>query len=129
MTELRKILHVEDDPDIREITLLALVELGGFEVLQCASGEDALAQAVAFAPDLMVLDVMMPGLSGVETLAAMRALPELAQTPAVFMTSKDIASKDEDEIREGAIGAIQKPFDPVALPDQLRQLIAAQQIR
>ncbi len=123
MAEIRKILHVEDDPDIREITFLALAELGGFELLQCASGEDALEKAVAFAPDLMVLDVMMPGLSGIETLSALRNLPELADTPAVFMTSKDVTSKEETQIRDGAIGAIQKPFDPVSLPDKLRQLV------
>lgn len=122
--DIKRILHVEDDADIREITYLALAELGGFEVLQCASGAEALKKAPAFAPDLMILDVMMPGLSGIETLAALRQEPSLAQTPAVFMTSKDITRSLQAEIQVYAIGAIQKPFDPVALPDQLRKMVA-----
>lgn len=125
MTQFTKILHVEDDPDIREITYIALADLAGFEVLQCASGQQALDQAPDFAPDMILLDVMMPGMSGIETLSALRAMPAFAQTPVVFMTSKDVSSEHQDEIQNEAIGAIQKPFDPVALPAQLRQMMQA----
>ncbi|MFY0617799.1 response regulator [Shimia sp.] len=124
MTEIHKILHVEDDPDIREIAALALADLGGFEVLQCKGGMEAIEKASDFVPDLIVLDVMMPGMSGFETLAALREQPGLSKTPAVFMTSKDISSEHQSEISTTAIGAIQKPFDPVALPDQLRDMVA-----
>ncbi|MDA5556377.1 response regulator [Shimia sp. MMG029] len=127
MAEFHRILHVEDDPDIREITLLALKELGGFDVLQCDNGEDALLRAAAFEPDLLLLDVMLPGLSGIETLIAMRKIPDLAEVPAVFLTSRDVSAQDECDIRDRAIGAIQKPFDPVTLPDQLRRMVAARE--
>lgn len=124
MTEIRKILHVEDDPDIREIAYLALAELGGFEVLQCADGAEALEKAQDFEPDAILLDMMMPGMTGVETLAAIRAQTSLVSTPAIFMTSKNIATEHQEEIKTMAVGAIQKPFDPVALPDQIREIIA-----
>ncbi|TCL10207.1 response regulator receiver domain-containing protein [Shimia isoporae] len=123
MTEIRKILHVEDDPDIREIAYLALAELGGLEVLQCADGADALAKVEDFAPDLILLDMMMPGMTGVETLQAIRAQTAV-DAPAVFMTSKNVATEHQDDIKTLAVGAIQKPFDPVALPDQLRAMAA-----
>ncbi|CUH53169.1 response regulator [Shimia sp. R11_0] len=124
MGDIRRILHVEDDPDIREIALLALSDLGGFDVLQCASGAEAVAHAEGFAPELLLLDVMMPGMSGFETLAALRKIAGLVQTPAIFMTSKDVSSQQHFEIHSTAIGAIQKPFDPVRLPDQLRQIVS-----
>ncbi len=123
MTDIRKILHVEDDADIREITYLALAEFGGFEVMQCSNGTEAIKKAAKFAPDLLLLDVMMPGLSGLETLAKLRRQDELADVPAIFMTSKDVTSKHHSDITECAVGAIQKPFDPVALPDQLRAIV------
>ncbi len=125
MPEIQKILHVEDDPDIREIAKLALVDLGGFELLQCESGERALAEAEAFAPDVIVLDMMMPGMTGIETLAGLREIETLAETPAIFMTSKNVATEHQDVIQTEAVGAIQKPFDPVALPGQIREIVAS----
>lgn len=125
MPKIQKILHVEDDPDIREIAKLALADLGGFEVLQCDSGELALEEAEAFAPDVIVLDMMMPGMTGIETLAGLRQIEALADTPAIFMTSKNVATEHQDVIREEAAGAIQKPFDPVTLSDQIREIVAA----
>ncbi|PSL19699.1 response regulator [Shimia abyssi] len=125
MVQVRRILHVEDDPDIREIANLALAELGGFDVLQCESGAVALSKAEAFAPDVIVLDMMMPGMTGIETLAALRKIPSLAQTPAIFMTSKNVATEHQDVIQNEAAGAIQKPFDPVTLPEQIRRIAEA----
>lgn len=125
MPEIQKILHVEDDPDIREIAKLALADLGGFELLQCESGERALAEAEGFAPDVIVLDMMMPGMTGIETLAGLREIETLAETPAIFMTSKNVATEHQDVIQTEAVGAIQKPFDPVALPGQIREIVAS----
>ncbi len=124
MTEIRKILHVEDDEDIREIALLSLAELGGFEVLQCASGQDALRKAEAFGPDVFLLDMMMPGMTGIETLYALREIASLSATPAIFMTSKNVAKEHQDVIQSQAVGAIQKPFDPMALAEQIRNIAA-----
>lgn len=122
MTEIQKILHVEDDPDIREIAYLALAELSGFDVVQCEDGAEALAKVEAFAPDVILLDVMMPGMTGIETLQAIRKQTQIA-APAIFMTSKNIKTEHQDDIKNLAVGAIQKPFNPVTLPDQIRAMV------
>lgn len=119
---LTRILMVEDDPDIRAVAHLSLTAVGGFKVALCASGEEALAQAEAFAPDLILLDVMMPGLDGPATLSALRAKPALSGTPALFMTAK-VQPQEMAQYRDlGALDVVAKPFDPMALPGQLRSL-------
>ena len=119
MGELRKILHVEDDPDIREIVKLCLEVLGGFELLQCASGREALKVAEAFSPDLFFLDMMMPGLNGLETLEQLKAIESLKDVPAIFVTSVNTAEQYHDAILEQSIGSIPKPFDPSLLAEQV----------
>lgn len=119
MSELPKILHVEDDADIREIAMMALEVVGGLTVTQCASGREALERAPAEAPDLILLDVMMPGMSGDETLLALREMPQFAQTPAIFMTAKAQQSEVERLKALGALDIITKPFDPMTLAEQI----------
>jgi two-component system, OmpR family, response regulator len=123
-SELQRILCVEDEADIREVAQLALEAVGGFEVRMCASGAQAQAVAAGFAPDLILLDVMMPDMDGPTTLAALRALPELAATPAVFMTAR-IQPKEIAHFKSlGALDVVAKPFDPMLLADALRSIWA-----
>ncbi|MDK9702232.1 MAG: response regulator [Sulfuritalea sp.] len=124
---LQKILLVEDEPDIRAVAQLALEAVGGFTVRQCESGEAALAALAEFAPDLVLLDVMMPGMDGPTTLAALRALPQGGAVPVMFMTAKVQPAEIEGYRRLGAIGVISKPFDPMTLADTLRGLWSAAQ--
>lgn len=119
----RKLLHVEDDEDIQLIARMVLVDLGGFEVLQCGSGAEAVDRAAAFAPDLLLLDFMMPGMNGMATLKALRRLPGLDGVPAVFMTAKTLAVSDEEMAANGVVGVIGKPFDPVSLPGQISRYL------
>lgn len=88
MNVLERVLYVEDDPDIQTVAQLALEVVGGLTVKVCSSGEQALAEAEAFAPDMILLDVMMPGMDGPSTLAALRQRPALANVPVAFMTAK-----------------------------------------
>lgn len=119
---LRRILHVEDEADIRTIAKLTLEALGGFEVESCESGADAIRRIAAFKPDLILLDVMMPGMDGPMTLNELRKLPEGARTPAIFMTAK-AQSHEIAKFRElGAIDVVTKPFDPQTLCDHLRDI-------
>jgi CheY-like chemotaxis protein len=120
MSELRRVMCVEDDADIRMILEFSLGSLGGYEVLACPGGRAALAQVDAFRPDLVLLDVMMPDLSGPETLAALRELPAMARVPVVFITAKAMPEEVEKLLDYGATGVIVKPFDPVSLPQQIR---------
>lgn len=122
MTQLRKILHVEDDADIQEIAAIALEAVGGFEIVQFTSGAEAIAAAQGHAPDLFLLDVMMPGLGGEETLLALRALPGLAEVPAIFMTAKALEADVRALCELGALGVITKPFDPMSLAGEIKAL-------
>ncbi len=121
---LDKILYVEDDPDIQAIAVMVLDAISGFTLEPCSSGSEALGKAVAFNPDLVLLDVMMPGMDGPETLHALRKLPELANTPVVFMTAKVQPQEVKGYLDLGAVGVIAKPFDPMTLADQLREIWA-----
>lgn len=120
MTELRRVLCAEDDPDIRLILDFSLGKLGGYELCLCSDGQEALNRVQAFAPQLVLLDVMMPGLSGPQTLQALRQLPGMAGVPVVFLTAKAMRDEVEDLLHHGATGIIVKPFDPVNLPKDIR---------
>lgn len=123
---LKSILHVEDEPDIRAIALMALEVVGGFDVVACASGRDALIAAPCAKPDLLLLDVMMPDLDGPTTLKALREIPATSQTPVIFMTAKVQAAEIAVYKALGALEVIPKPFDPMELSAQIRQIWALQ---
>jgi len=115
---LSRILLVEDDPDIQKVARMALEAVGGYSVRVCGSGPEALAALAGnapFAPDLVLLDVMMPGMDGPATLAALRRIPGAERLPAVFMTAR----VQTDEVARyralGAVDVIAKPFDPMRL--------------
>lgn len=120
MSGLRRVLCVEDDPDIRMILEFSLQGVGGYEVLCCSSGHSALEQVAGFAPDLVLLDVMMPGLTGPETLAELRKLPAMKGVPVVFLTAKAMPDELEQLLQFGATGLIVKPFDPMTLPKDIQ---------
>ena len=126
--ELTRILYVEDDPDIQAIAMMVLETISGFTVEACSCGSDALQKAVAFNPDLILLDVMMPGMDGPETLKGLRAFPELETTPVVFMTAKVQPQEVQAYLGMGAVGVIAKPFDPMTLAQELRDIWARQQL-
>lgn len=119
---LKKVLIVEDDDDIRHIAQLALETVGQLQVESCASGSEALQTAPSFEPDLILMDVMMPDLDGPSTLNALRSNQALAMTPAVFMTAKVMPDEIESYKELGAIDVISKPFDPMTLPEQLKNI-------
>lgn len=119
---LQKILLVEDEPDIRAVAEIALESVGGFSVRLCADGAAALAALPEFAPDLVMLDVMMPGMDGPATLAELRKLPEGAAVPVIFMTAKVQQSEIEGYRKLGAAGVIAKPFDPMTLAERVREI-------
>lgn len=121
MTEaLKRVMCVEDDPDIRTILQFSLVDVGQYEARICASGHEALDAVADFRPQLVLLDVMMPDLSGPQTLEALRRLPEMAGVPTVFLTAKAMPDQLERLLEHGATGVIVKPFDPMQLPQNIR---------
>ena len=122
MPNLPNILYVEDDPDIQAIAKMSLETVGGFGVLACDGGQQALEQAGRTMPELIILDVMMPGMDGPSTLEAIRRLPGGVSVPAIFMTAKVTAAEVATLIKPGVIGVIPKPFDPMALPGTVQSL-------
>jgi len=120
--KLNKILYVEDDPTIQLIARFALEDVGKFILKRCSSGQEALDCAATFEPDLLLLDVMMPGLDGPTTLQELRKLKPTENTPVIFMTGKTQQS-DVAELKElsGTIEVIKKPFNPSTLASQLRE--------
>jgi len=121
-----KLLHVEDDADIREIVLLSLDFSGEFEVVQCESGEDAVKQVKTFTPDVVLLDFMMPGMTGSRTLEEMRKVPQMVNVPVIFLTAKTLHTEVEEFHRIGAAGVIIKPFDVLSLACQVKAVMSGE---
>lgn len=119
---LNRITYVEDEPDIRAVAELALTVVGGFEIDVCINGADAIAKAPDFQPDLILLDVMMPGLDGPSTLGALRAIEQLEHTPVIFMTAKVQRHEVDSFLALGAIDVIPKPFDPMTLAQTITEI-------
>lgn len=124
-TDTISILYAEDEDDIRSIAQIALEDIGGFKVTYCDSGKKVLQAAETFVPDLLLLDVMMPGLDGPGTLQELRKNPDYIHVPVIFMTAKIQPAEIEEYRAMGAIDVIPKPFDPVTLADTLKQALRA----
>lgn len=116
---LKRILYVEDEEMLRTVATLALTRIGNFTVELCEDGEEAVAIAKRFQPDLIMLDVMMPGMDGPATLRTLQADAETSKIPVIFLTAK--AQPRDVEIFKalGAVDVIAKPFEPLSLPKKV----------
>jgi CheY-like chemotaxis protein len=104
-------------------TIASLAAIGGgYQVRVCGGGAEAVQSVRASAPDLMLLDVMMPGMDGLATMDALRKLPGLAVTPMVFFTANTQDQVRQDLVRRGARDIIIKPIEPNALVEQIRAI-------
>jgi two-component system OmpR family response regulator len=118
MGQRKRILYIDDETDLQWLVKHILESTGTFEVLVCGTGDEALCHVAGFAPDLVLLDVMMPGMDGFSILRELRARPMSAKLPVVFLTARP--QLEDEYLRSGALGVINKPFEPSALVDQLR---------
>lgn len=115
-------MYVDDDPDLQNLVKLGLETRAGFTVKICDSGEQAVEEITDFQPDLVILDVVMPGMSGPETLEALEKIPGIAPPPVIFLTSK-IQPKQMVKYRKlGALGVIKKPMNPLELAEQVKDI-------
>lgn len=122
MPTLEKILYVDDEEDIRTVVEMSLEMLGNYTIKLCASGQQALNEVIDFAPDLILLDVMMPGMDGPTTLSNLRKMPELASVPVIFMTAKAQPHELAELKALGAVSILTKPFDPMTLAEQVQNV-------
>jgi CheY-like chemotaxis protein len=121
------VLYVDDDDDIRHIVALSLGLDPTIIVRVAASGQEALDIVDAGeVPDVAILDVMMPGMDGLELLDHLRARPATATLPVLFMTARGRAADVADYGARGAAGVIIKPFDPIGLAQQVRSLLGSE---
>jgi two-component system, OmpR family, response regulator len=120
---MNRILHIEDESDIQEVARIALEEVGGFSVTAVGSGKEGLAAAQSTRPDVILLDVMMPGMDGPTTLEQLKAAPATASIPVIFMTAKAQTHEIQRYMALGALGVITKPFDPMTLAQEVSALL------
>jgi CheY-like chemotaxis protein len=118
-SQLKTILYVDDEPDIREVVQMSLSLVEGLDVQTCESGERALQLLPQLQPDMLLLDVMMPGMDGPSTLMKLRTVPGLEKLPVVFMTAKAMPQEVARFRELGAVSVIAKPFDPIKLGHQV----------
>ncbi len=119
---LERVMYVDDEPDVRKVAKISLELVGKFQLCLCASGREAIAEAEKFKPDLILLDVMMPEMDGPTTLWALRDIEAIASTPVIFVTAKAQPIEVKSYRDLGAVEVFTKPFQPMRLPDQLREL-------
>ena len=118
----RCVLVVDDEEDIREVAALSF-ELAGWQVLVAPSGRDGIAAAHAAAPDVVLLDVMMPELDGPGTYALLQAEARTREIPVVFLTAKVQNADKRRYAALGVRGVIAKPFDPLTLPAEVEGIL------
>lgn len=120
---MTKILVAEDEADIRELVVFSLANIGGFEVVKARNGVEAVEMTQAELPDLILMDVRMPRMTGVEACARLKEIPETKDIPVIFLS----AMGQEQEIRQGMdVGAeeyILKPFAPDVLMEKVREIL------
>lgn len=119
---LKHIACIDDDEDILRVAELTLELMGGFKVTTFSSGPAALAGLAAAAPDLVLLDVMMPKMDGPATFEAMQKRDDLKTLPVVFLTAKIQPSERRAYEAMGAAGVLAKPFDPTTLAQDIARI-------
>ena len=118
-----RVLIVDDEPDVRLIAQLSLANVGGMDVIEASGGPEAIRLATEHVPEVILLDVSMPGMDGPATLAALRTDPRTAAIPVIFVTAHAMRS-EIDELRAlGARGVLTKPFDALGLPGLVKQML------
>ena len=126
MKTLKKIACVDDEPDMRALIKMSLENIGGYEVQAYSSGREFLDNIKSFGADLIVLDAVMPVMSGLKILEKIHELNFLKEIPVLFMTGS-AGESPSGFMAAGAIGVVAKPFDPLNLPAQIQIMWEAYQ--
>jgi CheY-like chemotaxis protein len=119
----KSILIIDDEDDIREVAQLTLEAIRGWQVLIAESGEEGLVIAEVEKPDAVLLDVMMPDMDGVTTFKKLKANNLTCDIPVIFLTAKVQPAEKRRFLELGVRGVIAKPFDPMALSDQVTEIL------
>ncbi len=120
---ISKALIIDDDPAIRRIGQISLARVAKWDVTAAASGQEGITHIKSNKPDVILLDVMMPGMDGPSTLAQIKQVDGAAEIPVIFITAKVMQHEVEQYLALGAAGVICKPFDPVTLAGQVNAIV------
>ncbi len=120
---MAKILIAEDEPDIRELVAFML-RFAGYEVMAASNGEEAVQAATREVPDLVLMDVRMPRMTGYDACRIMKASPELRDVPVVFLSAKGQESEIQSGLEAGAEEYLLKPFSPDELTNRVRTILS-----
>jgi CheY-like chemotaxis protein len=125
MSSSKQILVIDDEDLIQEVLQACLEDLAGWQVWRASSGEAGLAllQDAPHLPDVILLDVSMPGMDGVETYQRLAAQPTTQNIPVIFLTAKVQPADRERFAQLGILGVISKPFEPMGLVEQIVSLL------
>jgi DNA-binding response OmpR family regulator len=123
-TPRQRILIVDDEPHIRRL-LATRLETEGYEVEEADDGEQGLRTVQEFGPDLVILDLVMPGANGLEVLSRIRADPESNTLPVIILTAKGQDSDRDLALAGGASDFVTKPFSPMKLLARIREILDA----
>jgi two-component system, OmpR family, response regulator len=119
---LRKVLIIEDEPEIQAILAMSLERVGGFETVVAGDGIEGLERARSESPDLILMDVLMPRLNGYDTCRRIKQEERLREIPVVFLTARCDPVDVDKAMRAGAAGCVAKPFDPLKLAEQILEI-------
>lgn len=119
---MARILIAEDEPDIRELVAFTL-RFAGHEVTTAPNGEEALHKATEIIPDLILMDVRMPKMTGYDACRAMKADPALRDIPVVFLSAKGQDSEIQTGLEAGAEEYLLKPFAPDQLTERVKAIL------
>lgn len=122
MSALRRVMLVEDDPDIATLARIALEDFAGLEFVHCPNGNAALTAVEDVKPDLIILDYRMPGMNGAEVLKALRSREDTREIPIVFMTASLMPQHVHRLLDLGALAVLPKPFDPLTLGEEVQRI-------
>lgn len=122
--QIRRVMLVDDEDDIRTIAELSLSAVGGLETVLAASGDEALEMALEQRPDVILLDVLMPGMDGPTLFRHLQANPSTATIPVIFMTARVQRREVERYLALGVAGVVPKPFDPMTLAATVREIVS-----
>lgn len=120
---MMKALVAEDDPDIQMILRMVLIRMGKCEVSLTDSGTEVLTRAKRDHPDFILLDVMLPEMTGLEICKALKSDPTTQSIPIIFLTARSMPAEVKEAMGLGALGYLAKPFDPMTLVDQINALL------
>jgi two-component system, OmpR family, response regulator len=118
-----RVLIAEDDPDIQIILRMVLTRMGKCEVELTDRGDEVVNKAKVLRPDFILLDIMLPEMSGFDICKALKADSETKNIPVIFLTARSMPSEIKDGLSMGAIGYLAKPFDPMTLVTQINALL------